>query len=154
MKGLENQEFVKINEESLKSLKLILKQEQLCFDDINLESDQYFGLFDKHQKLIAGYGLEVYQSNALLRSVVVNQKHRNSGIGKIIIQHAIEYGLANEIKNYYLLTTTADHFFSKFGFYVIDRDSVPGRIGSTEEFRTFCPDTAICMRLTLKNNST
>lgn len=145
--------FEVITKESLKVLKLLLKREQLCYDDIDIQIHPYFGIFDKNKNLLAGYGLEVYGTDALLRSVVVNKNYRKNGLGNIIIKHAIDYGRTNGIKYYYLLTTTADSFFSKFEFNVIERHSVPNRIASTTEFRTFCPDTAICMKLTLKNNS-
>ncbi len=144
--------FEAINQETLKILKVFLKREQLCYDDINIQNHPYFGIFDNHQNLIGGYGLEVYGTDALLRSVVVDKNHQSNGLGNKIVQHAIEYGRINRIDNFYLLTTTADSFFRKFGFNVIERNSVPERIASTTEFITFCPDTAICMKLTLKNN--
>jgi len=48
-----------------------------------------------------------------------------------------------------LLTLTAKDFFSKIGFKVMTRKDVPEAVGKSEEFLNFCPDTAICMMLSL-----
>jgi amino-acid N-acetyltransferase len=50
------------------------------------------------------------------------------------------------IEEFYLLTTTADKFFARNGFEVIDRNKVPSSIAGTNEFDSICPATAVCMR--------
>jgi amino-acid N-acetyltransferase len=49
------------------------------------------------------------------------------------------------IKTLYLLTTTAEGFFLKRGFLRIEREGVPAEIRSTEEFKSLCLATALCM---------
>jgi amino-acid N-acetyltransferase len=46
----------------------------------------------------------------------------------------------------YLLTTTADRFFRKFDFEIVDRADVPRSVTASEEFAYACPSTAIVMR--------
>ena len=45
----------------------------------------------------------------------------------------------------YLLTTTADNWFPRFGFAQVDRASVPAAIGETWELKTVCSETATAM---------
>ena len=53
------------------------------------------------------------------------------------------------IREFYLLTTTAQEYFRKRGFKVIDRDEVHPQLLGSEEFRGACPDSAVCMRLVM-----
>ena len=46
----------------------------------------------------------------------------------------------------FLLTTTAERFFPKFGFEQIARDDVPPSVQASVEFRSACPASAIVMR--------
>ncbi len=55
-----------------------------------------------------------------------------------------------DIRHFYLLTTTAEHFFTKRWFKKIARDKVPPAIASTQEFARLCPASAICMSRTVK----
>jgi amino-acid N-acetyltransferase len=45
----------------------------------------------------------------------------------------------------YLLTTTAEHYFPRFGFTEVGRDAVPQEIRDTLEFRSACPESAVAM---------
>jgi N-acetylglutamate synthase-like GNAT family acetyltransferase len=49
------------------------------------------------------------------------------------------------VRQFYLLTTTAEAFFARRGFRKIARQSVPAAIGDTREFKSLCPSSAICM---------
>ena len=46
----------------------------------------------------------------------------------------------------YLLTTTAEGYFPKFGFERITRAEVPPSVQASVEFATACPASAIVMR--------
>ena len=49
----------------------------------------------------------------------------------------------------YLLTTTAEQFFPKFGFERIARADVPATVQASVEFTSACPTSATVMRKTL-----
>lgn len=137
--------FIDPNKDQLKNYSYLLKSEGLCYndlDDVSILKIQP----DEEQDILAGYGLEVFDRDALLRSVVVTKTKRGDGIGRIIVNDALKVGKELGITTMYLLTTTADKFFQKFGFNVIQRTAVPDAIGNTTEFKTFCPDTAVCMK--------
>ena len=44
-----------------------------------------------------------------------------------------------------LLTTTAEDFFVRRGYGVVGRDAAPAVVQKTTEFRSLCPDSAVCM---------
>lgn len=137
--------FDMATDSSLRILKDLLKSENLCWDDLDEIHGVIFILKNPSGDFLGGYALEIYPPDALLRSVVVDKRHRKSGLGVQIIAHALDVAGHNNLKTLYLLTTTADKFFAKLGFRVLERSKVPGKIASTKEFKTFCPDSAICM---------
>ena len=90
-------------------------------------------------------GLEVYGQDALLRSLSVHPQHQGKGIGSHLLSSIIENAKMMNIKNLFLLTTTADMFFERHHFTGINRDAVSGGVKESVEFRSVCPSTAICM---------
>jgi len=96
---------------------------------------------------IAGaIGLEKYGSVALLRSAVVSPHHRGSGVGRRLVEQLLERAEEAGVDEVYLLTTTAEKYFPKFGFTRTTRSAVPDPLKASAEFRGACPDTAIVMR--------
>ena len=98
-------------------------------------------------RIVACASLELYGDGALLRSVAVAHTMRGSGVGRRIVQAAL--ALANErgAASVYLLTTTAEHFFPKFGFAPVSRDEVPPGVRQSVEFQSACPASAVVMGL-------
>ena len=90
-------------------------------------------------------GLEVCCDNALLRSVAVADPWRSHGVGRALVTRVIADAEARGIPALYLLTTTAEHYFPKFGFSAIARDRVPDDIRATAEFTSACPASAVVM---------
>ncbi len=66
-------------------------------------------------------------------------------MAKALYARLLAYAHRKQIKTLYLLTLTAEGFFSKLGFNNLDRKNVPETLQGTEEFRSLCPDTAVCM---------
>jgi amino-acid N-acetyltransferase len=52
----------------------------------------------------------------------------------------------------YLLTTSAEHYFPRFGFVQIGRDDVRGAVRESVEFREACPASAVVMRAELSTS--
>ena len=84
-------------------------------------------------------GLQIYGSDALLRSLVVSTSHRAQGLGQKLVEHAEQHARTRGVATIYLLTTTAEHFFRSRGYVVTPRDSAPSAIRSTPEFASLCP---------------
>lgn len=95
---------------------------------------------------IAGViGLEKYGSVALLRSAVVSPEHRGGGIGRQLVEQLLERAEKAGIDELYLLTTTAEKYFPRFGFTPTTRSAVPEAMKASAEFRGACPETAVVM---------
>ena len=98
-------------------------------------------------------GLERYGSTALLRSAAVVANARGVGIGSRLVNAVMEKARASGISELYLLTTTAEDYFPKFGFEHATRDDVPAMVKQSAEFRGACPDTAVVMRHVLDSRA-
>jgi amino-acid N-acetyltransferase len=94
--------------------------------------------------------LEVYEDAALLRSVAVDQGDRGSGVARLLVERALAEAIARDLPAVYLLTTTAERYFPRFGFGIVPRDSVPTSVRQSIAFRSACPASATVMRKTLR----
>lgn len=97
-------------------------------------------------ELVAVAGLEVCCRNALLRSVAVRADWRKHGLGHQLVQRVVCDAESRGINALYLLTMTAEHYFPRFGFETVARDSVPPEISNTLEFMSACPASAVAMK--------
>ena len=102
-----------------------------------------------HGRLIGAIGLETYGEDALLRSAVVAAENRNAGVGSVLYDSILEVARARDVQRLVLLTTTAERYFGRKGFAVVDRASISGPVTTSAEFQGACPDTAVCMALVL-----
>jgi amino-acid N-acetyltransferase len=100
-------------------------------------------------KMVACGGAEAYQVAALLRSIAVLPDYRSHGIGRRIVRQLLDRLASRGLREFYLLTTTAEEYFRKRGFKTIDRDEVHPQLLSSREMQDACPATATCMRLVM-----
>jgi amino-acid N-acetyltransferase len=99
--------------------------------------------------LVGCAALELYDGAALLRSVAVEVERRGEGLGQQLARAALDLARTRGAKTVYLLTETADGFFTKFGFQPIARDQVQPAVTKSVEFTTACPTSALVMSLGL-----
>lgn len=102
--------------------------------------------------LVGGAGIEAYGDKGLLRSVVVAPSLRGTGLGHALTEHLIAGAGKRGITDLYLLTTTAEDFFPRFGFRPVTRDLVPDVVQASVEFQGACPSTATIMRLSIQGH--
>ncbi|HEY6138748.1 MAG TPA: arsenic resistance N-acetyltransferase ArsN2 [Thermoanaerobaculia bacterium] len=100
-------------------------------------------------KLVACGGAEAYQFAALIRSIAVDSEYRDRGLGRRIVRQLLDRLASRGLREFYLLTTTAEDYFRKRGFKTIDRDEVHPQLLSSREFQDACPASATCMRLVM-----
>ena len=117
------------------------------------EALPHFVVAEDKGALVGVVGLEIYGSSALLRSVAVEESWRGSGVGRVLIDRALEIARASDIADVFLLTTTAEHYFPRFGFSCISRESVNPAVQCSVEFREACPASAVVMRKSLGGSS-
>jgi amino-acid N-acetyltransferase len=96
--------------------------------------------------IIGCAALEVYPEGALLRSVAVAEDTKRRGLGTQLTNSALDLAATLGLRTIYLLTTTAEEFFPRFGFERITREQVPATVQASIEFRSACPASAIVMR--------
>src|SRR5712671_5666555 len=99
--------------------------------------------------VVACAGSEAFEFVALIRSVAVAESHRSRGIGRRIVRQLIDRLASRGIREFYLLTTTAQPYFAKRGFKPIDRDEIHPQLLASTELQGACPDSAVCMRLVM-----
>ena len=107
-------------------------------------------LVARHNSRIVGCAaLEMYANGALLRSVAVAPDLQGHGLGLELTAAAIRLARELHAPALFLLTTTAERFFPKFGFEGIARSDVPPSVQASIEFTSACPSSAMVMRKTL-----
>ena len=99
--------------------------------------------------IVGSAALEMYADGALLRSVAVAPALQGSGLGRTLTDAAIALARARRSPALYLLTTTAERYFPKFGFERVERRDVPPGVQASVEFTSACPASAIVMRKVL-----
>jgi amino-acid N-acetyltransferase len=105
---------------------------------------------DEAEKRIVGVaGLEICCDNALLRSVAVRPEWRSHAVGRDLVRRIVSDAEGRGLHALYLLTTTAEHYFPRFGFERIERRDVAPEIAETVEFKSACPASAVAMKKTL-----
>jgi len=108
-----------------------------------------FILVEENNNIVGVGSLEVYNNVGLLRSIAVLPNSRNNGVGAIIYELVEKRALELGVKVLYLLTESADEYFSNFGFSLKERNEVPLSIMQTKQFKDICPSTAKVMYLEL-----
>jgi amino-acid N-acetyltransferase len=114
----------------------------LDLTQLHLEHFFYCGPNDAPTGLV---GLELYETNALLRSLWVAPASRTAGLGSALVDHVEDYARAQGARVVYLLTTSAEGFFARLGYQRIARGSVACAVQASREFTELCPDSSAVM---------
>ena len=96
-------------------------------------------------EIVGCSALELYEESALLRSLAIKPSYRSRGLGSHLTRAALDLAMLHKVSKLYLLTETAEEFFTKLGFETISRSDVPQEVQRSVEFTTLCPDTATVM---------
>jgi amino-acid N-acetyltransferase len=128
----------------LDAVERLLSANDLPLDGVK-ENLCSFIVAEEGGQVIGAVGLEKFGSIALLRSAVVSNDHRGKGVGSRLIEHILENADKDAVEELFLLTTTAEDYFPRFGFTRTTRSAVPPAVKASAEFRGACPDTALVM---------
>ena len=140
--------IVKLQPANLGQLEALLRDNNLPAQDCAAQAQNFYAMFDGDELIAAG-GLEPVADYVLLRSVVVKEAYRASGLARSIVEYLISLAEAEGKKAAYLLTETAGSYFQKLGFVPLPRAEVPAAITRTRQFSVLCPDSADCMVMPL-----
>lgn len=139
-----------VSKRGLSDLRIILLAEGLPVETILTAPIHFFEVETANGARIGWGGLEIYDNNAVLRSVVVKSVLRGTGAGKILVETLINEAKKLGIKKLWLLTNNAENFFAKMGFGHAIRFEAPKKIQECEEFTWAHHDTAHCMNLRIQ----
>jgi amino-acid N-acetyltransferase len=106
--------------------------------------EHFFGCGDKNAPE-GVVGLELHGPVALLRSLAVAEKARGKGCGRELVAEAERHAWSQGVEEIYLLTNTAERFFSALGYRRTGRESAPEEIRTTKEFSTLCSSESVLM---------
>jgi amino-acid N-acetyltransferase len=135
-------------EEDLYAIKELLLRNDLPLEGVD-DHWRTFVVARDGERTVGCGGAETYQFAALIRSIAVAEDYRRRGVGRRIVRHLLDRLASRGLREFYLLTTTAESYFRKRGFKTIDRDEVHPQLLASREFRDACPSTAVCMRLVM-----
>jgi amino-acid N-acetyltransferase len=140
--------IVRLQPANLAQLEDLLCLNNLPAQDCAAQAQNFYGIFDGDELIAAG-GLEPTADYALLRSIVVKEQYRASGLARSISEYLISLAEAEGRQAVYLLTETAGSYFQKLGFTPLPRAEVPTAIAHTRQFSALCPDSASCLVMPL-----
>lgn len=123
----------------------LLERNGLPSSDVKTGTGRFYVGYDHDERIGVG-GIETYDTEGLLRSVVVERGARENGVGTALCEALEQTARENGVETLYLLTTTVSEFFEGLDYETVERDAVPEAIRRTTEFADLCPTTATCMR--------
>lgn len=136
--------------QDLADVQALLRESQLPHVDLTEAHMADFLLARDAFRAIKGcIGLERYDTAGLLRSLAVDASMRGTGMGQILLNRLLDYAASTGLLQVYLLTTTAEAFFSSRGFTPCSRNDAPNEMQRCTEFASLCPASATCLVLDL-----
>ena len=124
-------------------IKQLLAAGELHHEDLEPHQLKHFMLAWEGSKLVGVVGLEIKADCGLLRSLAVDAVYRNRKIASRLVSDIENYAKSLQLKTLFLLTMTAEEFFSRRGFQKTARNSAPAGIQETTEFKNLCPVSAV-----------
>src|SRR5688500_13271999 len=85
------------------------------------------------ETIIGCGGAHAYQTSALIRSIAVNPVYQRHGLGRRLVRQLLDRLSSRGVREFYLLTTTAENYFAKRGFKTIDRDEIHPQLLASRE---------------------
>jgi amino-acid N-acetyltransferase len=140
--------------QDLDAVEGLLSASNLPLDGVK-ENFSSFVVADDHGEIAGAIGLEKFGTVALLRSAVVSPEYRGTGVGGKLVEKVVERAEEDGIVELFLLTTSAENYFPRFGFTRTTRSAVPPAVKASAEFQGACPDSAAVMtrRITTQASS-
>jgi amino-acid N-acetyltransferase len=131
--------------DDLAAIQDLLQAAGLPTDDLTWAPGLQIWVLEAQGVLAGVIGLERFGAGGLLRSLAVAPEYQRRGLGHDLVGRLEHDARAEGVEQLVLLTQTAEAFFRGLGYSVIDRRYVPDELKQSEEFRSLCPATAVCM---------
>jgi amino-acid N-acetyltransferase len=142
-------EIIDLQQHDLTQFEALLRLNHLPTEDCVEQAANFCAIYDGDELIAAG-GLEPASVRfGLLRSIVVQDRHRGKGLARQMTMHLLQQAKTDGREAVFLLTETATDYFATVGFQSVARDAVPAEITLTRQFSSLCPESASCMCLRL-----
>ena len=138
------------SDDEMRYVERLLSRNELPTSDLRTGAAE-FHIATRDGKRVAVCGLERYGEHGLVRSLAVEESVRGEGVGTAVCAALEDDARAAGVETLWLLTTTAAEFFADRGYRECPRSDAPSAIRQTTEFDSLCPDSAVCMRLSLSD---
>jgi amino-acid N-acetyltransferase len=126
-------------------VKAMLTSADLPVTDITADQLVHFFGAEVEGLVVGVIGAVPCGKDALLRSLVVEDRHRGKGVGSRLAVAAEGHALDLGARQIFLLTMTAEGFFRQRGYVSISRERAPEAVRRTVEFTHLCPASSVPM---------
>ena len=134
----------------LPGVQSLLRAAELPLDGLEEQFADAYAVAVAGDEIVGAEGMEVYGRSGLLRSAVVHPAWRGRGVGDALTRDRIAWAQRAGLERIFLLTTTAESYFPRFGFRPLDRAEAPREIRESREFAAACPASAAFMMLSVQ----
>ncbi len=132
----------------LDAIKRLLSAALLPSGDVG-GPDQRFIVASQGGRVLGCAGLESHGEDGQLRSMAVRWTSRNAGLGSRLHERLLFEAVMAGVRTLYVVTTTAEDFFTRHGYRRIAARQAPPRLLASEEFAAFVPGGGVVMSRTV-----
>jgi len=136
----------------LSAIEALLQNAGLPTEDIRSIPELRTWVVEGNNSLRGAIALEPFADEGLLRSLAVAPDARSQGLGRRLVAQLESDARIDGVRKLVLLTQTAEKFFAKLGYQVVNRDQVSDLVRTSAQFRALCPASATCMVKVLTHN--
>lgn len=128
----------------------LLAEASLPADDLTSSSFPMFAVYERTGGVLGAVALEVRDpENGMVRSLVVAEELRGTGIGRALVADVEARARSLGLRTLHLLTDSAESFFTKLGYQRVERALAPASIRAHAQFQALCPASAAFMQKVL-----
>jgi len=139
-----------IEESDRKKVRDLLEKEKLPVDILDGRKGEIW-VMEQDGEVVGSGAFEFYDTDALLRSVVVTDSTKGKGTGTKMVDFLEQEAHTRGVHTIWLLTETAEGFFARRGYENVERSVIVNKgILDSAEFKHLCASTAVCMKKTLR----
>lgn len=139
------------------NVRRLLDEAGLPVSDLGTDLLEHFLIAERsgadQSETVGTIGLQQFDQVGLLRSLVVSDSGRESGLGRRLVAALEANACCAGVKDLWLLTIEAQRYFGNLGYKIMSRDNAPDIIRKTEEFSGLCPDDATLMHKVLHDGT-
>ena len=126
-------------------VRALLSAEDLPITDLSEAAVQNFIVAVDTGQVVGAVAVEPLGQHGLLRSLVVDPRWREAGLGQSLVQAAEAAAQRAGLDTLTLLTQSAAPFFRGLGYREIARGEAPAIVRDSAEFTHLCPASCVCM---------